>query len=413
MMKRMKTFFYLLYLLQGFAKADALDASTLHIKNLTGELKKRAEFWVQIYSFYGTHEGVIHDAQYPYIIFQKVDYNPKKIETSKKYYRTLLANIHSKLAKGLSLNAEENSIAAKYKDVHAPLKFYHAANAKRIRFQLGQKDRFLQGLYYSGRYLHMMETIFKDRGLPVELSRLPFVESSFNLSARSKVGASGIWQFMPYTGKLFMQINATVDERNDPLRASEAAATLLQQNYESLRHWPLAVTAYNHGREGMMRAVRTVKSTMLEDIIENYKSKSFGFASSNFFAELVAAIEVEKNADRYFSKVERDVPPEFIETILTDYVRIQDLCTYLEIPFETLKELNPGFTHEVLTGQLYVPAGYSLRIPRKHSSMFLAKYQDIPVHKKYLAQASLPKNTFRSIASLKKKGTTLKKQRKK
>ena len=99
---------------------------------------------------------------------------------------------------------------------------------------------------------------------------------------------------MRSTGRLFLKINDTVDERNDPVRATEAAAKLLKGNYESLRTWPLAVTAYNHGRKGMMRAVSRVGSDDLDDVVDDYHSRTFGFASSNFFTELLASIEVEK-----------------------------------------------------------------------------------------------------------------------
>jgi membrane-bound lytic murein transglycosylase D len=109
----------------------------------------------------------------------------------------------------------------------------NAAHRKRLRFQLGQKDRFLDGLYQSGRFLSFMEDIFKKEGMPLELTRLPFVESSFNIRARSKVGASGIWQFMRSTARLFIKLSPAIDERNDPLRATEAAARLLRYNFES------------------------------------------------------------------------------------------------------------------------------------------------------------------------------------
>ena len=105
---------------------------------------------------------------------------------------------------------------------------------------IAHREKFEQAIKRSGRYLPLMESIFaREYNLPVELTRLPFVESSFNIRARSKVGASGIWQFMRSTGKLFLKINDGVDERNDPIRATEAAAKLLKMNFGSLKSWPL------------------------------------------------------------------------------------------------------------------------------------------------------------------------------
>ena len=90
-------------------------------------------------------------------------------------------------------------------------------------------------------------------GLPTELAALPHVESSFNTYAYSKVGAAGMWQFMRGTGRRFLRIDAAVDERLDPYRSTEAAASFLEQNYIVLGSWPLALTAYNHGAGGMKR----------------------------------------------------------------------------------------------------------------------------------------------------------------
>jgi len=83
---------------------------------------------------------------------------------------------------------------------------------------------------------------------------LAHVESSFDVTASSKAGAAGMWQFTRATGKKYLTVNRVLDERRDPIRASEAAAKLLKQNYERLRNWPMALTAYNHGVAGVLRA---------------------------------------------------------------------------------------------------------------------------------------------------------------
>jgi membrane-bound lytic murein transglycosylase D len=230
-----------------------------------------------------------------------------------------------------------------------------------------------------------MEEVFRKEGLPTELTRLPFVESSFNLRARSKVGASGIWQFMRSTGRLYLKINDAVDERNDPIRATEAAAKLLKANYDSLKSWPLAVTAYNHGRKGMMRAVRRVGSDSLEDVVADYRSRSFGFASSNFYTELMAAIEVEKNAEKYFGKVERDQPLKYYEVEIPDYINVRELSRFLNLDTASLRDMNPALTHAVFSGNRLIPRGYRLRLPLNEkytpdseARVFLAGYEQIP-----------------------------------
>ena len=101
---------------------------------------------------------------------------------------------------------------------------------------------------------------------------------------------------MPYTAKAYLKNNLVVDERNDPLKATEASAKILKNNYRMLESWPLAVTGYNHGPTGVRRVVNKHNSNKLHELIE---VDGFGFASSNFYASFLAILEIEKNASKY------------------------------------------------------------------------------------------------------------------
>ena len=133
-----------------------------------------------------------------------------------------------------------------------PARFAEAVDD--VRFQLGQSDRFRAGIMRAGTWEAHIAEVLANLGLPAEIAALPHVESSFDPAAYSKVGAAGLWQFMRSTGRRFMRVDNSVDERLDPFRATEAAAQLLSYNYRLLGTWPLAITAYNHGAEGMLRA---------------------------------------------------------------------------------------------------------------------------------------------------------------
>ena len=356
------------------------------------QLRKNVDFWINIYTQYDTHQGLVHDAKYIDHIYEVVDLGDtsgrisSRMEKAAKHkWRDILLSVHHKEKTPEKMNTDEKRVYDLFADVNEPNKFLAAAHRKRLRFQLGQKDRFKEGLFHSGRYLPAMEEIFRSHDLPVELTRLPFVESSFNVRARSKVGASGIWQFMRSTGKLFLKVNDTVDERNDPVLATEAAAKLLSLNFNSLSNWPLAVTAYNHGRKGMMRAVRKVGSDELEDVVSGYRARTFGFASSNFFTELLASIEVERNVEKYFGKMERDKPRDFVEVPLPDPIRFRDLVQYLKLDPADFRDLNPGLSENVYEGRRMIPAGYRLRISRDGGidkdaqvRVFLTGYEQIP-----------------------------------
>lgn len=383
------------------------------------ELKKNVDFWVRIYTQYDTRQGLIHDAKYIDRVYEILDLSAVKSEArkerlirdTKRKWQGVLHALDRKLKANqpletspFLLSEQEMHVYRLFEGIDEKNKYREAATRKRIRIQLGLKDRFLEGLVDSGRYLPSMEAIFARENLPRELTRIPFVESGFNTKARSKVGASGVWQFMKTTGRLFLRINDAVDERNDPIRATEAAARLLRRNYEQLGNWPLAVTAYNHGPYGMMRAVRSVGSEELEDVVSEYRSRTFGFASQNFFCELLAAIEVEKNARHYFGEFTRDTPDPTFEVELPDAIGFPVLASLMHFDRKTVESLNPALANPVWDGRRRIPAKYRLRLPLPRETspataakVFLAGYSEIPqALKKYgRTLASTPKRKRR------------------
>jgi membrane-bound lytic murein transglycosylase D len=161
----------------------------------------------------------------------------------------------------------------------------------------------------SWTYLPEIERIFAAAGLPRELTLLPHIESSFHNRAYSHAGAAGLWQFTRGTGQRFLRIDHRVDERLNVRLATMAAAKLLREHYEDLGTWPLAITAYNHGPNGMRQAVDTVGSTDFGTIVERYRGPLFGFASKNFYAEFLAAVEVARNYWKYFPELTPDRSP--------------------------------------------------------------------------------------------------------
>src|SRR4030095_13405496 len=225
-------------------------------------LEDAVEFWKKIFTTYGFGDVVLFDPMDPskiYSVLRAPDSDQGRALVEKERWR----------------------IIADYDLVN---------DETRVRSQRGAKENFLEGLKVSGRYLAQMQKIFRDEGLPAELAYLPLVESSFNIRARSSVGALGMWQFMPETGKKFMRIDSTIDERRDPMASTRGAARLLKENYRLFDNWPLAITAYNHGTEGIFRGIKAVESDNLVDLIRRYQSPTFGFASKNFYAEFLYVV---------------------------------------------------------------------------------------------------------------------------
>jgi membrane-bound lytic murein transglycosylase D len=139
------------------------------------------------------------------------------------------------------------------------------------------------------------------------------------------VGAAGLWQFMRSTGRRYMRIDRSVDDRLDPFRSTEAAAQLLGYNYRVLGTWPLAITAYNHGTAGMLRAKETLGTDDIVTIVRHYNSRTFGFASRNFYVSFLAALDIDHNPDKYFSGVPKQSEAEFHVVSVPGYVQMATL----------------------------------------------------------------------------------------
>jgi membrane-bound lytic murein transglycosylase D len=243
-----------------------------------------------------------------------------------------------------------------------------ADDESRIRSQRGGKEQFLEGLKISGRYMTQMQKIFRQEGLPVELAYLPLVESSFNVRARSSVGAVGMWQFMPETGKKFMRVDTAVDERLDPMASTRAAARLLKENYRILGNWPLAITAYNHGTEGIFRGIKAVASDDLVDLMRGYQSPTFGFASRNFYAEFLAVVEIATNRERYFPFLRPHRPVTLQEVEAKRQMPLQAVLKPAAISQRDFFGWNPALQPMAKV----IPTGYRVRIPPHKVDAFVA-----------------------------------------
>ena len=268
-------------------------------------LRPNVMFWKRVFAVFDRNGGLLHDMEDVSIVYH-IWYNdlpsdgPLRqgmIDEARIRYRAILETLAD--GKRFDFTSDEQRVWELFKGKQHPMAFRAAMNA--MRFQGGMRSRFAEGLVRSWSYLPEMEQIFAEVGVPLELTRLPHIESSFENRALSKVGAAGIWQIMPATGRLFyLRVSRGVDERLNVRAATLAAARILRDNYEKLGTWPLAITAYNHGPYGMMRAVDTVGTTDFGVIVQRYRGPLFGFASQNFYAEFLAALDVSQNYKQYF-----------------------------------------------------------------------------------------------------------------
>jgi len=331
-------------------------------------IKPNVKFWVDIFTKYSKSHGVIHDSRNLDIIYEIITLddsntlrarrkNRKKIKKVIKKYNNILLNLSNGEKSFLQKNTK--MVEALFSADAKPGNFKNAAH--RIRCQTGLKQEFKKGLERSGAVIDEFRKIFLSHGLPTDLIYLPCVESSYNFKAYSKFGAAGIWQFTRSTGKQYMKIGYVVDERRDPYISTDAAARLLKKNYASLGEWPMAMTAYNHGLAGMKRAKKSKGS--YERIVKYYHSRSFKFASRNFYSEFLAARIVAKNPEKYFTNIRYEKPAVFQVIKTKGYLSVKQLSDTLNIKIEKIKTLNPALRKPVFIGQKYIPKGYKLKLP--------------------------------------------------
>lgn len=366
--------FFLFHCSEGLAKEIRF-----HHFPVPGVVEQQVKFWHGIFSQFGTHQVVIHDRNHPQLILDVIDFHlfSKRFNGNKSYtgaekkkivnqylkrYRLAMSRFRKMGRKALSKGDMEKRVYKVYRKHPQGIRYLYSRRAQ-IRSQTGLADEFLRASRRAKKYLPYIEEIFRKRSLPVELTRIAFVESMFNEKAVSKVGASGIWQIMPLTGKQFLKLNKLIDERNSPIKASMAAADLLAENYRYLKKWPLAITAYNHGANGIKRATRILGTHEIDKIISHYKSSSFGFASKNFYGEFLAANIVYK--ERYKTMIQDKNPLKISKITLREPISVYELIKHTPLNEEIIKKYNACLRKNAFNYNKYtpLPRNYELIVP--------------------------------------------------
>jgi membrane-bound lytic murein transglycosylase D len=321
-------------LLSGLPRATAQAANEVAVAQVNAKvspfprpaaLEPNIDFWVKAFTYWSERDFVIHDRDNVSRIYEKFhipDGAPagEEIEWANAYLKAKYGDILKRLATGQQpVGWEEQQVAAMFKGHSASA---YALAAENLRVQQGLCEPFHDSLLRSRYYRPRMEQVFARAGLPPELVALASVESGFSARVRSSAGALGIWQFTRSTGREFLKITRYRDDRLDPVRSTQAAAELLQSNYQALGSWPLAITAYNYGTGGMERAASEFGSDYVK-IVQNYIGEHFGFAVKNYYAEFLAADQVYRYEDKYFPGIEDEeaLPPPTSSPILRRIIR--------------------------------------------------------------------------------------------
>jgi peptidoglycan lytic transglycosylase D len=355
------------------------------------ELEKDVRFWIRVYTEVTTDQGLLHDDWNLGLVYEVLRFDPASSPAQRERLVTAAkaryAGLLRRFAAGETddLTPHERRILHAFGDHATPQDFRDAID--RIRFQLGQADRFREGLIRAAVWEKQIARTLTQHGVPAEIAALPHVESSFNLAAYSKVGAAGLWQFMPSTARRFMRVDSVVDQRLDPYTATEAAANLMLYNYRLVGTWPLAVTAYNHGPGGLRTAQDELGSSDIAVIVKRYQGKTFGFASRNFYVAFLAALEVDRNAEKYFGPISRLPETDSTTVELPDYIPVDVLAKAFKTDMGALRVLNPALRPPIWNGSRFVPRGYTLRLPGTlPQTEIAAAWGRLPPAQRFVAQ---------------------------
>ena len=224
-------------------------------------------------------------------------------------------------------------------------------------------------------YFPLFEEALNRYQLPYELRYLPIIESALNPIARSYVGAAGLWQFMPATGKLYgLEINSLVDERMDPIRATDAACRFLSNLYKIYGDWNLVIAAYNCGGGNVNKAIRRAGGK--RDFWSIYP---FLPRETRNYVPIFIAANYAMNYGHEHGICKAPIEKAMLtDTIcINQRMHLQQVSEKLEISMEELRRLNPQYSRDILPGG----KDYTLCLPTEKVGLFIEQQDSIIAHK--------------------------------
>lgn len=239
-----------------------------------------------------------------------------------------------------------------------------------------RRDRVQIMLRLTDYYFPMFEEIFDQYGIPDELKYLSIIESALNPRAVSRAGATGMWQFMYYTGKTYgLTINSLVDERRDPMKSTIAAASFLKDLYVIYNDWTLVIAAYNCGPGNVNKAIRRAGGKRnYWDIYYYLPRETRGYVPAFIAASYVMNYSKEHNL--YPASVDFEFLSDTI--MVHDKLHLKQVSEVMGIPIEQLRDLNPQYKYDIIPGD---SKAYALRIPQKQSMRFIELQDSIFAYK--------------------------------
>lgn len=251
--------------------------------------------------------------------------------------------------------------------VKGEIEQYASKRKHQVSFMLGE------GQYY----FPIFEEALDREGLPLELKYLPVIESALNPVARSRVGASGLWQFMASTGKMYnLEINSLVDERFDPHKSTEAAVLYLKDLYSKYGDWNLVIAAYNCGPGRVDKAIsRSGGQTDYWAIYPYLPRETRGYVPI-----FIAATYIMNYFQEHHISPDECLKPASIDSMVVNKtVHFRQISDVLNVPIEDIRKFNPQFKNDIIPGDY---KGYTLNLPIDNLTAFIKNQDAVYAYKR-------------------------------
>jgi membrane-bound lytic murein transglycosylase D len=242
-----------------------------------------------------------------------------------------------------------------------------------INYLENRQATYLELYSKSDYFFPIFENALQKYNVPLELKYIPVIESALNPRAKSRVGATGLWQFMFNTAKdLDLKVNSYVDERMDPIKSSEAAAKYLSELYARFNDWNLAIAAYNYGPGNIRRAIKASGYSNFWNL-RGYLPKE----TANYVPSFIATLYLFEFAHKHEIKKKT----KEMKLALTDSIPIKKMVSFshiadkIGVPLDTLNFLNPSYIHSIIPN--VKNKQYYLTLPQAYTDAFIEKEPEI------------------------------------
>ena len=257
-------------------------------------------------------------------------------------------------------------------------------------------------------YFPLIEDELLKEGMPVELRALPIIESALSPTAVSRMGAVGLWQFMPSTGKSYgLEINSLVDERRDPYRATQAACRYLKDLFAIYNDWSLAIAAYNCGPGNVNKAIARSGGKNFWEIYDYLPRETRGYVPAFIGASYAYAYHRQHGIE----PTEAPIPLSVDTVRINKLMHLGQISSTIDLPIETLRQLNPQYKLDIIPA---TTKPYTLVLPQRYVMQYIAHEPEIQAKdsmylKEYINPANIDKKRQERSGSVYvvKKGDTL------